>query len=209
MAGFAGDPQFTDFCIELTRLGVPARVAMHTVALNALAVPVTEHAARIGRPEEHIFDRKPALLPDVEFPGNLSQTTVLPTDPIGLQMVRPRGHHDFSVNGRRIGNALQSDAATLLFQFPIRVGHFYPERVAASVDRGCSSSSGQANWHIEFWNHGRGCGDLRHRTMIRGVPTVVLRLVAFTAGGRGREPFVFRLSRYGSHRSLSIAGNTV
>lgn len=84
MARLAGDSQFDDFGLELAGLGVPSRVAMHAVALDALAVPMAEHTFGLRGPQEHVFDRKPAFLPDVKFPGNLSEATVLAADPIGL-----------------------------------------------------------------------------------------------------------------------------
>ena len=122
-------------------------------------------------------------------------------------MVGSRGHHNFSINGRRIGNAGQCDAAISLFQLPIRVCHFDPECVASSFDLGRSSPSGEADRYTQFGDHVRGCGDLRHRAMVRGVPTVILLLVTFAAGSGCREPIVAGLSGQRADRPFWLVRN--
>ncbi len=211
VAGLAGDAQLGGARVERV-FADEAGVAGSAVALDAVVVPLRNHALAVGRCHEGVVARDPLLLLGQENQRQgLEQVAVLgfvrlglsvphaALDPVGLVMVRAGGHDDSLVDSRDTPqvehrqHAVGADLVGVVVDAPpgldgfhddLGIGHLRPVLVVGLVDA-IQQAAGHDLGAVEPTHDGVCAGELGHRAVKTLVPTVVLRGVAGAAtGGR-------------------------
>ena len=116
VAGFAGNAQLGDARVECAVAVDKAGVAGGAVALDAVVVPLRDHALVVGRCHERIVAGDPLLLlRQVNQRQGLEHIAVFgfvrlgleiphaALDPVGLVMVRASGHDDSFIDSIDLG----------------------------------------------------------------------------------------------------------